>query len=63
MEMRQETHPHDGIIRNSVRISRITCGSNVERHQTSDDFRRCDQNWRNAFCMSSDYPTGLEGEW
>ena len=20
--------------------------------KTSDDFRRCDQNWRNAFCRS-----------
>ena len=34
-------------------ISCITCGSNVESHQTSDDFRRCDQNWRNAFCRPS----------
>ena len=26
---------------------------NVESHQTSDDFRWCDQNWKNAFCRSS----------
>ena len=31
----------------------ITCGSNVECYQTSDDFRWCDQKWRNAFCRSS----------
>ena len=39
----------------------------VSAIKTSDDFRRCDQNWRNAFCRSvpdeADYPTELEGKW
>ena len=30
METRQEIRPHDGKVRNSVRVSCITCGGNIE---------------------------------
>ena len=47
----------------------ITCGSNVERYQTSDDFRRCDHSWRTdcglqVQCqMKVVAPQSLEGKW
>ena len=37
----------------SETVSECPCGSNVQSYQTSDDFRWCDQNWRDAFCRSS----------
>ena len=45
MRKRQETRSHDWKVRNSVRVSCITCGCNVECYRMPDDFRWCDQSW------------------